>query len=1520
METSSLEMCKRLTALHIARNNIGGSIPPEFGNSTQLHELDLSSNHIVGEIPKEFGNLNHLLNLVLSDNQLSGSIPQELGSLAELTYLDLSANRLNRSIPTTLGTVYSYSNFVAMHLLHIDISYNELQGPIPYIVAFMNASIETLQGNKDLCGNVTGLKPCRNPLAVNKHDPKKSHKLVLMISLPLLGSILLLCAFIALFISYERSKRKPEVEQRDVQDADVLSISAFDGRATYDDIVKATNDFDATYCIEKGGFGNVYKAKLQSLDIVAVKKLHSLPEMADRKGFIDEVRALTEIRHRNIVKLHGFCSHTRHSFLVFEYLERGSLATILNRDEEAKELDCPKRANVINGVAHALSYMHHDCSQPIVHRDISSNNVLLDSKYEACVLDFGSAKLLKLDCSNWSAVAGTYGYVAPELAYTMRVTEKCDVYSFGVLALEVIKGKHPGDIIPSLTSSSEKLQLKDLVDQRLPSLSPKVEEVKQGNCLDANDVMNTGYMGFSLLYIFLSSLLQYVILLFFITFSSPQVASASAEEVAALLKWKASLESNSRLTLWSLPSNANSSSTPCTWYGVSCNDDGSVIGLNLTSSGVTGTLYGLSFSSFPNLAAIDYSMNNLSGTIPPQIGYISKLTYLDLSTNQFSGIIPPEIGLLTNLETLHLVENQLNGSIPKEIGQLRSLSELALYTNHLEGPIPASLGSLSNLTRLYLYSNQLTGPIPPEMGNLINLIEVYINTNLLSGPIPSTFGNLDNLTVLHMFINNLFGPIPREIGKLKSLESLSLHSNKLSGSIPASLGNLSSLSLLHLYNNSLSGPIPEELANLKSLTDLELSVNQLNGSVPASLGNLSNLETLFLRDNQLSGPIPEELGYLTLLSVLEMDTNQFSGHLPEQICQGGKLQKFTVNDNRLTGPIPKTLRNCSSLQRLRLDGNQLTGNVSESLGVYPNLYFACLNDNFFYGALSENWSRCKQLTTLQIARNNISGSIPPEFGNSTQLHELDLSSNHIVGEIPKEFGNLNHLLKLVLSDNQLSGSIPQELGSLAELTYLDLSANRLSGSIPTTLGNSLQLFQLNLSSNNISEEIPVQICNSAHLTLLDLSHNKLRGEIPSAISKLQTLERLNLSHNELSGGIPQTFVAMHLLQIDISYNELQGPIPNSVAFMNASIETLQGNKDLCGNVTGLKPCRNPLAVNKHDPKKSLKFVLMISLPLLGSILLLCAFIAVFISYERRKRKPKVEQRDVQDGDVFSISAYDGRAMYDEILKTTNDFDATYCIGKGGFGNVYKAKLQSLDIVAVKKLHSLPEMADRKGFIDEVRALTEIRHRNIVKLHGFCSHTRHSFLVFEYLERGSLATILSRDEEAKELDWPKRVNVIKGVAHALSYMHHDCSQPIVHRDISSNNVLLDSEYEACVSDFGSAKLLKLDCSNWSAVAGTYGYVAPELAYTMRVTEKCDVYSFGVLALEVIKGKHPGDVIPSLTSSLEKFQLKDLVDQRLPSLSPKVEDVVKSIIVKQGDCLDPTDVMNAGLHGFFAFVNI
>ncbi|CAK9170768.1 unnamed protein product [Ilex paraguariensis] len=377
---------------------------------------------------------------------------------------------------------------------------------------------------------------------------------------------------------------------------------------------------------------------------------------------------------------------------------------------------------------------------------------------------------------------------------------------------------------------------------------------------------------------------------------------------------------------------------------------------------------------------------------------------------------------------------------------------------------------------------------------------------------------------------------------------------------------------------------------------------------------------------------------------------------------------------------------------------------------------------------------------------------------------------------------------------------------------------------------------------------------------------------------------------------------MHgLSNIDISYNELQGPIPNNQAFRNASIEELQGNKGLCGNIIGLQPCKNPSEVNKDITKSGHKLILVIIIPLLAALVLICAFMGLLIISKKRKRISLDKQTKMQNGDLFSISTYDGRAMYNDVLQSTKEFDATYCIGQGGYGIVYKAKLQLANTVAVKKLYS-SEIEDSKGFLNEVRALTEIRHRNIVKFYGFCSHSRHSFLVYEYLERGSLAKILSMEDEAKKLDWSKRVRIVKGVAHALSYMHHDCLPPIVHRDITSGNILLDTDYEAHVSDFGTAKLLKLDSSNWSALAGTYGYIAPEFASTMKVTTKCDVYSFGVLTLEVMKGKHSGDYISSITSpSAEKILLKDLLDQRLEGPLPEVERVLVTIMKVAKACL-------------------
>ncbi|XP_062014574.1 MDIS1-interacting receptor like kinase 2-like [Rosa rugosa] len=353
--------------------------------------------------------------------------------------------------------------------------------------------------------------------------------------------------------------------------------------------------------------------------------------------------------------------------------------------------------------------------------------------------------------------------------------------------------------------------------------------------------------------------------------------------------------------------------------------------------------------------------------------------------------------------------------------------------------------------------------------------------------------------------------------------------------------------------------------------------------------------------------------------------------------------------------------------------------------------------------------------------------------------------------------------------------------------------------------------------------------------------------------------------------------------------KLQGAIPNNKAFKDASLE---GNKGLCGNVSALQPCKE----KKHISKRNRTLMFLTIFLVVGALSLAFAGV-VLIRKGRGKQGQETDDSSVQHEYVFSTSDFDGRRMHEEIIKATNGFDAIYCIGKGGSGSVYKAKLLSGSIVAVKKLHPIleGEEASRKEFFNEIRTLLEIRHRNIVKLIGFYSHDHHSFLVYEYMEKGSLASMLNKEHEAIKLDWSTRVRIVRGVAHALSYMHHDCSPPIVHRDISSNNILLNYEYEACVSDFGTAKLLNPDSSNWTARAGTYGYVAPELAYTIKVTEKCDVYSFGVLALEVIMGKQPGDLIFSFSSPSANGEvlLNDVLDQRLPVPTPHVLDELVTI---------------------------
>ncbi|KAD4178736.1 hypothetical protein E3N88_27327 [Mikania micrantha] len=561
------------------------------------------------------------------------------------------------------------------------------------------------------------------------------------------------------------------------------------------------------------------------------------------------------------------------------------------------------------------------------------------------------------------------------------------------------------------------------------------------------------------------------------------------------------------------------------------------------------------------------------------------------------------------------------------------------------------------------------------------------------------------------------------------------------------------------------------------------------------------------------------------------------------------LVSLSIDRCSLEGSIPEYIGLLSSLTILSFSGNQLTGGFPVFLTNLTRLEYLDLSGNSFGGELSASLTNLTRLKYLYLASNSFSGPIPSNFGNLSQLEFLNLGQNSISGRIPLHIATLVSLNHLDLTHNSLVGLVH---GNLSRLDYLDVSSNQLS--------------------SNLSFQYP---CNLTHL---DLSMNHMTGAL-TTILVCKDLEYLDLHSNNFVGEQLDTLKFTYLKFVNQSLN-------NNLTAIASSPSSMQdiGIGLLCIALSGQSTCKN------HMPRNKLVHHLTIFLPI---ILGFCFLLLLYACYKKHNAtEKKIQLETEKHGNVCSILNYDGTIAYEDFITATEDFDLKYCIGTGGYGSVYEAKLPHGKTFALKKLHRFeanqPEFDH--SFKNEIQVLTNLRHKNIVKLYGFCLHNKCNFLVYEFMERGSLFCALSSSELAVEVDWMKRVNIIKDVAHALAYMHHDCSPPIVHRDISSNNILLNSEMEGFVADFGAARLIDPDSSNHTAIVGTLGYIAPELAYNMIVNEKCDVYSFGVVALETIRGKHPGDLLTSL--NCRGIALEDILDKRLPY--PTNRSIEKEII--------------------------
>ncbi|XP_071709548.1 receptor kinase-like protein Xa21 [Rutidosis leptorrhynchoides] len=871
-----------------------------------------------------------------------------------------------------------------------------------------------------------------------------------------------------------------------------------------------------------------------------------------------------------------------------------------------------------------------------------------------------------------------------------------------------------------------------------------------------------------------------------------------------------------------------------------------------------------------------------------------RVTALQLISQGLEGSLSPHVGNLSFLRQFVLVNNSFQGTIPQDLGRLSRLRVLVLEQNQFNGVIPTNLSGCSNLEALYLDKNQLVGSIPKDVSLLSKLTYLVLGDNNLTGGIPSFLGNITSMQGFSVTSNPLGGNIPDALGRWKSLRRFEAAACKLYGTIPRFFYNLSFLTTLSLAENQLSGNIPPDFgATLPNLLFLELWGNQLGGFLPPSISNCSKLRTLEIFENNIRGTVTIDFEKLSDISFINFSENNLHGRAEagemkfiDSLKNCSKLKTFFIGDCKFEGALPGSIGNLShQFKELHLGGNMLSGNIPSEIGNLVGLSVLELSRNQFTGNIPSVIGNLQNLQYLGLFQNQLSGLIPDAIGNLSKLVILYLHTNVLEGHIPSGLGNCHQLSRLFLSDNKLSGIIPKEILQLSSLTLkLDLSHNNLSGSVPAEVGDLNMLTELDLSDNRLSGNIPSTLggCNS--LTFLSLKGNSFQGMIPSSLSSMRGLETIDLSDNNLLGEIPQFFEGFSLQYLNLSFNDFEGEVPVVGVFANASSFSVVGNSRLCGGLVelGLPKCK---LTKKHNGNKFPPFVIFILI--VSALISILVFVYVCC---KSKRKIQVPQSSSMNGRFLKVS-------YGQLLKATNGFSQANLIGKGGFSSVYKGTLDQDDkLIAVKVLHLQNRGADR-SFTAECEVWRSIRQRNLLKIITSCSGVDFhgndfKALVYEFMPNGSLHDWLHTSEShTSRLNLVQRINILINIAYALDYLHNHCIPSIVHGDLKPSNILLDEDMVAHVGDFGLARFLGMDLSlnSSSVIKGTIGYAPPEYGLGNEFTSSGDIYSYGILLLEVMTGKKPTDDTFKEGFSLHKFaymalpdHVNDIIDGELLNL--------------------------------------
>ncbi|KAK8467080.1 hypothetical protein PHAVU_008G245600 [Phaseolus vulgaris] len=773
-------------------------------------------------------------------------------------------------------------------------------------------------------------------------------------------------------------------------------------------------------------------------------------------------------------------------------------------------------------------------------------------------------------------------------------------------------------------------------------------------------------------------------------------------------------------------------------------------------------------------------------------------------------------------------------------------------------------------------------------GNLHVLQLQLLNLNL-SGTLAPEIGNLSYLEILDFMWNDISGSIPKEIGNIKTLKLLLLSGNKLTGDLPEELGHLPVLDRIQIDENNITGSIPLSFANLNSTEHFHMNNNSLSGQIPAELSKLGSLIHLLLDNNNLTGNLPSELSETPSLMILQLDNNNFDGNsIPESYANMSKLLKLSLRNCNLKGPIP----DFSRIPHL----------------TYLDLSFNQLNESIPTNKLSDN------MTTIDLSNNKLNGTIPAYFSGLPRLQKLSVANNSISGTVSSTIWqnrtlNATEELILYMQHNQLT-SISGSTNLPPNVTLM------LEGNPVCSNNNSLVQFCGRESDNDkdggSTVVCPSQGCPPPYEYNVEcicaaplIVHYRLKSPGFSDF-RAYVKEFENFLTDGLSVHTNQLFIERFTWE--------EGRLRMNLKLFPEYVDNTSSREFSASEVIRIRDMFREWDIHDSDffgPYELLDFILLdlyneaitpssssgISKGALAGIILgaiacavtLSAIVSILILRIRLRDYRALSKRRNASRillKVEGVRSFD----YKEMALATNNFSASAQIGEGGYGKVYKGRLSDGTVVAIKRAQEGSLQGERE-FLTEIELLSRLHHRNLVSLIGYCDEEGEQMLVYEYMPNGTLRDHLSAYSK-DVLSFSLRLKIALGSAKGLVYLHTEANPPIFHRDVKASNILLDSRYTAKVADFGLSRLApvpdiegNVPAHVSTVVKGTPGYLDPEYFLTRNLTDKSDVYSLGVVFLELLTGRppifHGENIIRQVNMAYQSGGISLVVDKRIES---------------------------------------